>query len=73
MDLSRREFLTGATAFALLRDSFAAERDGMMPAISVNSILITTKVTATGTGNTADRLLIPVRLCRMRLMGIHKR
>ena len=52
---------------------FAALLEGIMPAMSVKSMLIRTSVTAAGTGRNAFRLLIPVRLCKMILIGIHSR
>lgn len=51
----------------------AALLDGITPAINVKSILITIRMIAVGTGNIALRLLKPVNLCSIRLIGMHNR
>ena len=51
----------------------AALRDGMMPAISVKSTLITTSTAAVTGGRAALRLPMPVSLWRMRFIGMQRR
>ena len=51
---------------------FAALLDGIMPAKRVSITLIMTNMTATGTGRTALSPLIPVKWCKIALIGIHK-
>ncbi len=64
-DYSERKATTGSF--------LAAEREGMMPAMSVSNMLIVTKIAATPTGNEADKVAMPVSECKIRLIGMHKR
>ena len=52
---------------------FAALLDGMIPAISVSTMLIAIRISAAGIGRNALKVLIPVRWCKMRLIGMHSR
>ena len=51
---------------------FAALLEGMIPAISVSSILISTSMAATYIGSLALRFSIPVTECSIALIGIHR-
>ena len=52
---------------------FAALAEGIMPAISVKTTLMPIRIRATGKGKIASRLLIPVRVLMIKLMGNVKR
>lgn len=52
---------------------FAAEREGMIPAIRVRITLIATSNTATPMGRVALRFTMPVRASRIALMGMQSR
>ena len=52
---------------------FDALLEGMIPAKRVSTTLIATRKTPTGRGRWALRLLIPVRLWSIALMGIQSR
>ena len=48
---------------------FAALAEGIMPAMSVKTTLMAMRMSATGRGKIASRLLIPVRVLMIKLMG----
>ena len=48
---------------------FAALAEGIMPAISVKTTLMPIRISATGKGKIASRLLIPVRVLIIKFMG----
>ena len=58
---------------AITGSFFAALLDGINPAMSVSSTLMAMRMIAAGTGRIALKLLMPVRWCTSRLMGMHSR
>ena len=52
---------------------FAALREGITPANMVNTTLITISTSATCQGKYDRKLEIPVKCCRIALMGMHSR
>ena len=52
---------------------FAALLEGIIPAKSVRSTLITTRTSAPSQGSIARRFAIPVSAYRIRLIGMHSR
>ena len=52
---------------------FAALREGIMPAKSVRSTLMPTRIAAAPMGRCAFKVAISVSLCRMMLMGMQRR
>ena len=49
----------------------AALREGMMPENKVRAVLMSTSTKAVGRGRKALKVWMPVRWCRMALMGMH--
>ena len=74
----RNDVLRSISAFYSVRRAttgsfFAAARDGIIPLMSVNEMLIAIKINAVGTGNTALKFAIPVKACKIALIGIQSR